>query len=80
MSVKLTLKSNTKSKTKMSMVLNTCQHTHVNLGNAGSNKADDSYSDEHKKIGALPTMYISTILKINLLKESIIKHGDFDNR
>ena len=54
------------------MVLIACQHIYVKLGNLGNNKADDSYTAEHIKNGALPIIYIFIILKINLHKESVI--------
>ena len=37
----------TKCKIKRSMVLTTCQHTYVKLGNLGNNKADNSHTAEH---------------------------------
>ena len=31
------------------MILTTCQHINLKLGNLGNNKADDSYTAEHIK-------------------------------
>ena len=64
------------------MVLTTCQYTYVKLGNLGINKADDSYTTEHIKNWSssynIYNIYIFTILKINLLKKSVIKYDVFD--
>ena len=64
------------------MVLTTCKHTNIKLGNLHNNKADDSYTAEHIKESELFPIYIYifNILKINLLKEGIIKYGNYDNR
>ena len=61
------------------MVLTTCQYTYVKLGNLGIDKADDSYTTEHiKNWSSSYNIYIFTILKINLLKKSVIKYDVVD--
>ena len=69
-----------RSKIERSIVLTMYQHTYVKLGNLGNNKTDDSYTAEHIKNWSFFIVYIFTILKINLLKENVIKYGDYDNK
>ena len=40
------------------MVLTTCKHTNIKLGNLHNNKADDSYTAEHIKESELFPIYI----------------------
>ena len=61
----------------MNIALSIYQHTNVKLCNI---KANNSYIAKHIKNEALSIIYIFTILKINLLKESVIKYCDYDNK
>ena len=55
-------------------------YIYIKLGNLGNNKTDDSYTAELIIIDVLPIVYIFAILKINLLKEIVIKYDDYVNK
>ena len=59
------------------MALTIYQHTYVKLCNI---KANNLYIAKHIKNEAFSIIYVFTILKINLLKESVIKYRDCGNK